>query len=264
MADADPCMALAREGDPDLHRAAMFAPEPLRTDLMVLIAFDIELSKAAARSSEPMIAAMRLQWWRDLVVEAQAGAPPRAHEVAGPLAALIRRRNLPPGIFDRLIAAREAERHGPMTAEAFAAWQQDRVTPLLELAAGGQAHQALIAMGEAMALAFALRNAVAMAGQGFYLLPLAGLDRAALARGETTPSARRAIAELAGRALAGLREARANRVPSRLKPVLRLGWRADAVLQLAVSPQFDVIAARSAMARGGTRRLLWWSLTGRW
>ncbi|MEM7505125.1 MAG: squalene/phytoene synthase family protein [Pseudomonadota bacterium] len=267
MADADRCASLVSEGDPDLYRAAMFAPEPLRTDLMVLIAFDIELSKAAARASEPVIAAMRLQWWRDVVAEMGAETDPRAHEVVGPLTHLLVRRGLSKPDLTALIDAREAELQTPLTAECFAQWQAMRVTPLLRLGAqavGVAEHTSLQAMGPAMALAFALRNAVAMARQGLYLLPLAGLDRSALARGETTETARRTIAGLADRALTDLKQSRANSVPKRLKPVLRLGWRADAVLEMALAPDFEFTDARSALARGGTMRLLGWSLTGRW
>ncbi|MEM9737320.1 MAG: squalene/phytoene synthase family protein, partial [Pseudomonadota bacterium] len=90
---SEACAAIAERLDPDLHRAAMFAPPGLRPRLMVLIAFDVELSRAG-RASEKMIAAMRLQWWRDVVAEAFAGES-RAHEVAGPLAALIQECNLP-------------------------------------------------------------------------------------------------------------------------------------------------------------------------
>ena len=62
-----PAATLVRRLDPDLFHAALFAPEPARERWMVLHAFDIELSRAAARAAEPLIARMRLQWWRDVV-----------------------------------------------------------------------------------------------------------------------------------------------------------------------------------------------------
>ncbi len=57
-----PAATMVRRLDPDLFHTALFAPEPARQRLMVLYAFDIELSRAAARAAEPLIAAMRLQW----------------------------------------------------------------------------------------------------------------------------------------------------------------------------------------------------------
>ena len=59
---------------------------PARRVLFPLYAFNIEVSRAPWVTAEPMIAEMRLQFWRDVVEEIAAGKPPRAHEVAAPLA----------------------------------------------------------------------------------------------------------------------------------------------------------------------------------
>ena len=99
------CAALVRQLDPDLFHAALFAPEPARERLMVLYAFDIELSKAAVRASEPMIVQMRLQWWRDLVAGIDAGEPPRQHEVAGPLHGLLGVHRLPAADLALIVSA---------------------------------------------------------------------------------------------------------------------------------------------------------------
>jgi phytoene synthase len=93
--ELSPVATLVRQLDPDLFHAALFAPEPARERLMVLYAYDIELSKAAMRSAEPLIARMRLQWWRDLVAGIGAGEPPRQHEVAGPLHGVLSAHALP-------------------------------------------------------------------------------------------------------------------------------------------------------------------------
>lgn len=266
--DLSPCAALVRDLDPDLFRAALFAREPLREAVMVLLAFDVELSKATARASEPIIAAMRLQWWRDVVGEAFGDAPPRAHEVAGPLTALIRDHALPEALFDRLFTAREAELHAPMSADAFAAWLRDRTAPLLALVGHAALHppfdgQALEAVGQAMALSFALRNAVAMAGEGAFLLPVAGLDRAALARGETTASARDVVRRLAEETAQRLSLARQVKPPHAIRPILRLGWKSTALLRHAQQPGFEIRDARR-LSTGGTGWLLLLALTGRW
>ena len=83
------CAEIVRGNDPHLYKTALFAPEPARSHLMVLYAFDIELSRATRASKESLIPRMRLQWWRDRVEEARGGAAPKAHEVAGPLAGLV-------------------------------------------------------------------------------------------------------------------------------------------------------------------------------
>ena len=103
---------MVRALDPDLFHAALFATEPARERLMVLYAFDIELSKAAAKTSEPLISRMRLQWWRDLLDEIAAGEPARKHEVAGPLHAVISEQALPVADLMALIDAHEVELHG--------------------------------------------------------------------------------------------------------------------------------------------------------
>ena len=129
------CATLVRRLDPDLFHAALFAPEPARQRLMVLYAFDIELSRAAARSAEPLIAAMRLQWWRDVVAGIAAGEAAQQHEVAEPLHGLLSAHALPADDLERLIDAREIELHGPMDEPRFAEWLDGRFGALTRLAA---------------------------------------------------------------------------------------------------------------------------------
>ncbi|MBY0330364.1 MAG: squalene/phytoene synthase family protein, partial [Acetobacteraceae bacterium] len=80
-----PPAAIARAEDPDRFLCALFAPAARREALFALIAFNHELARARAAARTPLIALMRLQWWRDAVRDAAAGKPARRHEVAGPL-----------------------------------------------------------------------------------------------------------------------------------------------------------------------------------
>ncbi|MEM1276975.1 MAG: squalene/phytoene synthase family protein [Pseudomonadota bacterium] len=265
--ELSPTEQLVREGDPDLFLAALFTAEPLRGRLMTLIAFDIELAKASRRSADPIINSLRLQWWRDVVDEAAMGDPPRAHDVAGPLARLVRDASLSAEQFEPLMAGYEREASAPFDAHGFDAWADQRFGGFLALAARlvAEDHPEVIsAMGRAMALDFALRNARAMAGDGIYLLPLAGLDRASLARGETTDTMREMIAARADQALKALQAARRSPVPAALKPILRLGWRVRSGLKRAKRPDLDL--ARDFLQPPGfaAARLLSLSLTGRW
>jgi phytoene synthase len=272
--ELSPAASLVRQLDPDLFHAALFAPEPARERLMVLYAYDIELSKAAQRASEPLIAAMRLQWWRDLVAGIGAGEPPRRHEVAEPLHGLLSSHALPADDLAALVDARETELEGPMDEQRFGAWADGRFGALTRLAAhllAGEnpaARRAASAVGNAMGVSFALRTAVALAAANQYLLPgLAPEDRAELARGRTTEHMRATAHRLAGRALALLTAARAERraVPKAAVPALLPVWRAERVLRAARRPDFDLqgnLARRGQGGRGTT--LAWRALLGRW
>ena len=83
------CASLVRDGDPDRFAAAVAAPVPARAVLFPIYAFNLEVARAPWVTAEPMIAEMRLQWWRDVLSEIEAGGDVRRHEVATPLGAAI-------------------------------------------------------------------------------------------------------------------------------------------------------------------------------
>ncbi|MEO0387744.1 MAG: squalene/phytoene synthase family protein, partial [Pseudomonadota bacterium] len=105
----DACAAMVARADPERFRAAMTAPMPLRGDLMALYAFNLEVARAGVVTAEPLIAAMRLQWWRDVLGEVRAGGAVRALAVATPRAAVMRRVALHDAEFDALLTARAAD-----------------------------------------------------------------------------------------------------------------------------------------------------------
>jgi phytoene synthase len=80
----EPIAELVRRRDPDRFLTALFAPPEQRDALLTLYAFDHELARAREVTSEPHLALIRLQWWREVVEGAR-----RRHEVATPLAALL-------------------------------------------------------------------------------------------------------------------------------------------------------------------------------
>jgi phytoene synthase len=98
------CADLVARGDPDRFRAAMATPPEARAVLFPLYAFNLEVSRAPWVTEEPMIAEMRLQFWRDVAEEIGQGARPRAHEVCAPLAAVVRAED--GALLDGLVAAR--------------------------------------------------------------------------------------------------------------------------------------------------------------
>lgn len=221
------CAALVERGDPDRFAAVMAAPVALRGRLMVLYAFNLEVARAPWVTQEPMIAEMRLQWWRDVVAEAAAGRPARAHEVAGPLAALIAEEGLPIAVMDALIEARRWDVYREAFADqaALAAYLEDTGAGLMWLAglalgAGAADEAALRAVGWAAGLAGFLRAVPELEARG----------RVPLVDGRAE-----AVAALARDGLARLDAARAGlRRMGGARVATITAWQAEPILRQAI------------------------------
>jgi len=100
------CEETVRRHDPDRYFASLFAPVARRPFLFALYAFNYEIARVPERSREPMLGAVRLQWWREAVELAREGRP-RAHPAAVGLAALFAQTSPPQTLFGALIEARE-------------------------------------------------------------------------------------------------------------------------------------------------------------
>jgi phytoene synthase len=105
---------LVRSADRDRFLGALFAPEPARTDLLALLAFNHELARTRTVTREPMLARIRLEWWREAVVEAAGAGKPRAQPIVESLSETARRSSLRPQDLIALIDAREEEIEGPL------------------------------------------------------------------------------------------------------------------------------------------------------
>src|ERR1043166_3899959 len=70
-----------RAADPDRYFATLFAPASMRPLLWALYAFNHEVARVAESVREPMLGAIRLEWWRE-TAEGAALAKPRNHDVA--------------------------------------------------------------------------------------------------------------------------------------------------------------------------------------
>jgi len=103
-----------RAADRDRFLGALFAPEPARRDLLLLLAFDHELARTQSVAREPMLKRIRLEWWREAVREAAGTGIPRAQPIVESLRETIYRRAVEPGLFTALIDAREEEVDGPL------------------------------------------------------------------------------------------------------------------------------------------------------
>ncbi len=252
----DACAQLVDRGDPDRFLAVMAAPLWARELLFPLYAFNLEIGRAPWVAQEPLVAEMRLQWWRDMVAAAESGAA-KAHEVAGPLHGLIRDAGLPVTVLDRLIAARRWDCwHEPFAdAAALEAYVEDTGAGLMWLAARALgapdgAEAAVRAFGWASGLANLLRAVPELQARGRQPLP-AGTDPGALAR----------------QGLARLAEARkaCRTLPKAAAPALLAGWQAEPLLRIAARDPAAVPEGRLLLSEFSRRgRLMWQAFSSRW
>ena len=105
LGDADYIRDRVRTGDQDRYWAALLAPQAVRTDLLALYAFNIEIAQIAEQVSEPQLGEIRLEWWREALNAAIAGGT-ADHPVLRPLAAAVSDHGLPPDLLEGLIGAR--------------------------------------------------------------------------------------------------------------------------------------------------------------
>ena len=64
-----------RAADPDRYFSALFAPAALRPLLLALYAFNHETARIAETAREPMLGAIRLEWWRETAEQAAGSCP---------------------------------------------------------------------------------------------------------------------------------------------------------------------------------------------
>ena len=112
----DDRLASVRAHDYDRYLSALLAPADKRMDLMLLYALDAELARIPQTVREPMLAEIRLQWWRDALAPLLTdtgrgtGAMHRTgHPLADAFLELARTRALPAGLIHGLIDARSTD-----------------------------------------------------------------------------------------------------------------------------------------------------------
>ena len=162
--------ALVRRHDPDRFLTALFAPSQRRDALLTLYAFNHELARAREVASEPTLALIRLQWWRE-VVEGE----PKRHEVASPLSEAIATGALTPVHLLPIIEAREAEAYADFeTLADWRAWLLAGAGGLAVAAAaalGAENPDAFRPFGASYGVAGLARTTGILAAQGTCLLP---------------------------------------------------------------------------------------------
>ncbi|MEL6643709.1 MAG: squalene/phytoene synthase family protein [Pseudomonadota bacterium] len=251
------CADLVRRGDPDRFAAAMAAPVAARRVLLPIYAFNVEIARAPWVTDEPLIAEMRLQWWRDAMEELAEGAKPRQHEVVVPLASCLD----PAGarLLDSVVAARRWD-IGTDPFEDEAAFQA-----YIDATAGNLMWAVARALGAGDDLEHVVRDFAWGTGLAAWFRAIPELE----ARGrrplpDGRPGAVQALAREGLHRIARARKSRHGLVPS-ARPALYAGWQAASVLRrAAMAPERVAQGALAGSEFGRRASLIWVSATGRW
>ena len=226
-----------------------------RRVLFPIYAMNVEVARAPWAASEPMIAEMRLQWWRDALAEIASEGPVRRHEVTTPLSKV-----LTPQLAARLDACLAARRwdiyRDPFDdAEHFDHYIDETSGTLLLAAAR--------ALGDADETT--IRQAAFAQGLANWMCAIPELE--ARGRKPLTDGRPAAVAGLARSALDRLALARRNRakISPAARPALLAVWRAGGILRQAASDPTRVAAGTLGTSEARRRfSLVARSLSGRW
>ncbi len=203
---------------------------------------------------------IRLEWWREAVLEACDGRP-RAHDVARGLAELFARAGPPLGPFEAMIEARRFDLGGEYFADlnSLVAYADATSGSLMRLASavlldgetiGEIAHEAGVAYG----LAGMLRAMPFKASQHKLYLPANLLKAEGIAPEEMfagkvdLSKLRRVTSAIAAHARAHYSAARARRMPDHALPALLPASLVPIYLRKILRPEFDPLHTPSDVA----------------
>ncbi|WP_368040234.1 squalene/phytoene synthase family protein [Ruegeria atlantica] len=253
--DVKACAALLHRADPDRFMAAMAAPVSARAVLFPIYALNIEVARAPWVTQEPMIAEMRLQWWRDALQEIAEGPTVRRHEVVTPLS-----RVLSPhlaSMMDEYVAVRRWDIYrDPFEDEdhfdAYINHSAGTLAVVVAQALGSADEEVVRDFGYAVGIANWLRAIPDLEARG--RIPL--LDG--------TPAGVQGLAE---KAYGRLKQARSQRhlVAKNAAAALYSGWQTELILKQAIARPERVAAG--TLGSGEIRRrlsLMVQAATGRW
>jgi len=204
MTDLSPLGRIVRQHDPDRFFTALFAPPDRRETLFLLYAVNHELARAREVVSNPMLALIRLQWWREVAKGAR-----RRHEVAGRLGEALDDGRLRPADILEMIEGREAETEPVEDLAAFRAYVRAAFGGVAAaagsaLGADGLALDVLRDLGAAYGVAGILRSVPMLARQDRCVLPLDVLRSAGLSKADLGSAAVPAAFAPVQAALAGI------------------------------------------------------------
>ena len=247
------CAQAVRKDDRDRFLCSLFAPPDRRESLWALYAFNLELARIREVVREPLLGAMRLQWWREALQAALDGER-TSHPVAVALADAMKRFPLDRHGLAELIDGRNGDWDDRLPAD------MDQLVAYAEATSGmvaclsldvldvddEAAYAAARHVGIAYALAGLMRAVPFHARHGRLMLPADvtqanGLRPEGLS-GPCTPAGLTAVvATVAARANDHLAEARAlrTRVPKRAIPPMLLATLTDGYLVRLRQAKYD-------------------------
>ena len=120
--------------DYDRYLCALFAPSNLQQSIFTIILFNAEIARVWDNVSEPMLGAIRFQWWRESIQNIYSGNV-NDHYIIRLLAKVINRHNLSYHYFERLICAREQNflETMPATVVQLEKYAEETSSPILAL-----------------------------------------------------------------------------------------------------------------------------------
>lgn len=259
--------------DRERFLCSLFAPEPARSDLWALLAFNAEIARTRETVSEPALGEIRLQWWRE-AIEGAYGGTALSHPVVRALAAAIGRARPPRTRFERLLHARQHDLYDdPMPDLAALEDYADATSGELSVLAvdllgidAPPAQQAARHVGVAWALIGIVRAIPFLARQRRLPLPADWLAAQHVAvpsvfEGKPVPGLRQVLRDVADRArhhVTAARELRSD-VPRDALPALLPARLVDRHLAVLARIDFDVFAGVPTLNPALTPLRLWWA-----
>jgi len=234
-----------RREDSDRFLSALFAPAEQRGHMLALYALDRDLKQIPHKVTEPMLGAIRFQWWRDTIGGIFQGEH-AGHELVPALAAAIEAGGLAPEGFHAWLDAREDE----MTEQPFAdieamtthARRTEGTIMGFSMSILGVADIPSVsgAFGEAYGLIDVLKRCGPAAGRRSVFLPMDRLEgkQDAMFAGRLLPEAQQAFADVAASARSRVKQAVASRVTRAPKQAL------PALLHAGLVPGYARLFAR--------------------
>ena len=278
-ADDDYCLAQVRQGDRDRYLALLLSPQPARSALAAIAAFNLELARATTETSQSTLGLIRLQWWREAIEEIRADGTTRRHPIVNALSAATRRHRLSTARMLAVIAGKDEdiESEGAPSQVAFDARADATAANLIRLSleavglnpAETDLEVASASVGRAYATAGCMRSVLLDARRRRVRLPAealagAGVDLDRLFDLRPQPALRESLGAIAAKAEADLKAARHQAIPRRARPLTVTAKLAALHLERFRRASYDPFDARVIAAPPfDIWRLLWTAASGR-
>ncbi len=177
------CQEKAAASGSSFYYSFLFLPTEQRQAITALYAFCREVDDAVDESSDPGVARIKLDWWRDELQHCFAGSP--RHPVSRALYQSVQRFNLPAEYFEEIIDGMEMDlansRYASFNELALYCHRAAGVVGLLSAEIFGYRQRATLKYAEELGTAFQLTNILRDIGEdarrGRIYIPLDELQR---------------------------------------------------------------------------------------